>query len=156
MIVAFEAYYTVSLVCWSREWCCRVKIHYSNLKCSQQDDAGNFSETQVIINIINQLTPEFEYNPYETSVPENQVSLPSIALPLPQSTNSVTSDVLNYTSLFWLPLYILDLLFYQVGPFLEVLPASIQANASEESNYTIIYSISEGMKIHFHTDHFLK
>ncbi|XP_031418203.1 protocadherin Fat 3-like [Clupea harengus] len=114
-----------------------------NFTAKAQDDAGNFSQTQVIINIIDQLRPEFEYNPYEASVPENQVSLPSIALPLPQSTNSVTSDVLNYTSLFWLPLYILDLLFYQVGPVLEVLPAPIQANPSEESNYTIIYSISE-------------
>ena len=75
------------------------------------------------------------------------MSLPPIALPLQRSTNSLTSDVLHYAAHFWLPLYILDFLFYQVGPVLEVLPAPIQANNSEESNYTIIYSISEG--IHF-------
>ena len=45
------------------------------MKCSQQDNAGNFSETRVIIDIIDQLRPQFKHNRYEASVSENQVSL---------------------------------------------------------------------------------
>lgn len=43
--------------------------------CTQQDGGGLFTETRVIINIYEVMSLNFEYDRYEASIPENQVSL---------------------------------------------------------------------------------